>query len=455
MDTELLTKEFTKLRRRPHANTYAINAIEQWIRQTTPEQRYRINLFAIARDIGVEMYTTLPEFLHGVHIGLFDLHWDLHCPQCDMVIDEHSSLSTMAGRGFCHICDKQFAADFAKHIEVTFSLNRAIEDTITPPQHVPPKSFKYHFYMDIPQHQTKRVQETLSAGSYHYHCLPSGAGGTLLVSGKPHQEVQEISLMLGEDDRFSTAQLTTTPGEVALTITNHHHPILTFVVVPHNQGEAKAEDLPMRLSGLHLIHFPEFHDLFGQQVLSEREQLRITSITTIFTDITGSTQMYDRLGDATAYNIVRDHFDILFEAIEQHGGRVVKTIGDAVMASFIRNHQAVQSIVSFLRRLDEYNQRRSDNEHIILKIGIHRGPSILVNLNGHLDYFGSHINKAARIQGLSKSGEITMSEEIFEDETSQRIFAEAGMTAFVKETVNLKGIEGEQTVYKISVREHT
>jgi class 3 adenylate cyclase len=226
-------------------------------------------------------------------------------------------------------------------------------------------------------------------------------------------------------------------------------------VVPHNQGEAKAEDLSMRLSGLHLIHFPEFHDLFGQQVLSEREQLRITSITTIFTDITGSTQMYDRLGDATAYNIVRDHFDILFEAIEQHGGRVVKTIGDAVMASFIRNHQAVQSIVSFLRRLDEYNQRRSDNEHIILKIGIHRGPSILVNLNGHLDYFGSHINKAARIQGLSKSGEITMSEEIFEDETSQRIFAEAGMTAFVKETVNLKGIEGEQTVYKISVREHT
>jgi class 3 adenylate cyclase len=193
--------------------------------------------------------------------------------------------------------------------------------------------------------------------------------------------------------------------------------------------------------------------LFGDEVLSQRERLQIAAVTTLFTDITGSTQMYERLGDALAYNIVRDHFDILFQSIEDQGGRIVKTIGDAVMASFITSQQAIKSIVEFLDGIERYNKSREDNKYVYLKIGVHRGPAILVNLNGSLDYFGSTINKAARIQGLSGSCQITFSEEIYHDEASLSIFEEAGMHHFTRHTVNLKGIEGEQTVYKVSCKE--
>jgi len=81
------------------------------------------------------------------------------------------------------------------------------------------------------------------------------------------------------------------------------------------------DDLPQtplvpKLSGLELIHYPTFRTLFGDQVLSKREQMQMASVTTLFTDITGSTEMYEKLGDIVAYNLVRDHFDILFKHIE-------------------------------------------------------------------------------------------------------------------------------------------
>ena len=143
------------------------------------------------------------------------------------------------------------------------------------------------------------------------------------------------------------------------------------------------------LSGLELIHYPSFRSLFGDQVLSEREQMQIASVTTLFTDITGSTEMYEKLGDVRAYNIVRDHFDILFKQIEKQGGTILKTIGDAVMASFIRNELALKAIIEALEEFKQYNKNRHIDEQVHIKTGIHRGSAILVNLNDKLDYFGS------------------------------------------------------------------
>ena len=61
--------------------------------------------------------------------------------------------------------------------------------------------------------------------------------------------------------------------------------------------------------------------------------MAIANVVLLFTDLKGSTSMYEALGDGAAYNLVRDHFDYLTNLIERHGGVLVKTIGDAVMAA--------------------------------------------------------------------------------------------------------------------------
>jgi class 3 adenylate cyclase len=167
----------------------------------------------------------------------------------------------------------------------------------------------------------------------------------------------------------------------------------------------------------------------------------------MFTDITGSTRMYETLGDTKAYNIVRDHFEIFFESIEKYGGKVIKTIGDAVMASFISNEQAIMAAVGAVTRFREYNLTRPQAEWIQVRIGLHRGTALLVNLNSSIDYFGSTVNKAARIQNLSKSDEVSFSEEVYNDPAFLTALQAAGVSEIHKRVEDLKGIQGAQVAY--------
>jgi class 3 adenylate cyclase len=109
---------------------------------------------------------------------------------------------------------------------------------------------------------------------------------------------------------------------------------------------------------------------------------------------------------------------------------------------------ALRSIAAALEEFKLYNRGRPLDEHVNIKIGLHRGPAILVNLNDHLDYFGSTINKAARIQALANSGEICFSEQVYQDPAFMQALKELGVKDVSRHTVNLKGIEERQIVYK-------
>ena len=77
--------------------------------------------------------------------------------------------------------------------------------------------------------------------------------------------------------------------------------------------------------------------------------------------------MYETLGDVRAYNIVRDHFDILLSEIQNKEGIIVKTIGDAVMASFQKNVNSFEAIFSAMKRMKEYNLNKDISEKVYLK----------------------------------------------------------------------------------------
>ena len=127
------------------------------------------------------------------------------------------------------------------------------------------------------------------------------------------------------------------------------------------------------------------------------------------------------------------------------GGAIVKTIGDAVMAAFLKPADAVAAALAMRAEIAGFNRGQPDRQ-LILKIGIHKGPAIAVTLNERLDYFGQTVNIAARVQHLANADEIYVSEEACDDDVK------AALKPFNVEvkTARLRGVERDQQVYCVS-----
>lgn len=448
MNIELLSKQIESLKARAGVNTIAIDKIKEWLLQSNLLQRLRINPHHIADAYSLKVEEITSEFLYGVKAGVFDLHWDVHCPHCNMITADFKNLAETSALSFCEMCERSFEVDFLDRVEVTFSLNKEIEDPKLSPVCAPPPILKAKFQLVTPLNSTDSATITVEPGRYRYCCPLTCAKGILVVEGEATQDLQELCIKQLEGNHFDKTQLTIRPGKVKVALTNVGH-LLSGMIMHADElpDELTLDQLPPRLAGLEIIHFPDYKHLFGDQVLSSRERLKIRSVTIMFTDITGSTRMYETLGDAKAYNLVRDHFEILFQAIENHGGTVIKTIGDAVMASFLSNAQAVQAAADALVGFSDHNKNHPEDEQIKVKFGIHRGSSVLVNLNNRLDYFGSTINKAARIQEASKSYEVSFSDEVYKDKFFLQALRTIGISGIQKHLEDLKGIDGRQVVY--------
>ncbi|HMW34523.1 MAG TPA: adenylate/guanylate cyclase domain-containing protein, partial [bacterium] len=193
---------------------------------------------------------------------------------------------------------------------------------------------------------------------------------------------------------------------------------------------------------------PIFRKYFSNELLSEQENLSVRHVAIMFTDLKGSTQMYQQLGDARAFKIVRQHFDVLEQAIHAHGGVIVKTIGDAVMASFAKTSEAVGAAIDAQKQFRTFNESMQLQDGVTIRIGIHVGNSLMVTLNNRLDYFGTMVNIAARVEALGDGNEILITRNVFDDlgVKNELLSRAQSIQPF---TARLKGIRDEQKVMKV------
>jgi len=187
------------------------------------------------------------------------------------------------------------------------------------------------------------------------------------------------------------------------------------------------------LTAPEVISLQAFRDLFAEATLRPGDDAGVSQVALLFTDLRGSTALYERVGDAAAYNIVREHFALLAAIVREHDGAVVKTIGDAVMASFSDPARAVRAAIAMQGEIGSSSQGFRD---LVLKVGVHAGPSVVVTLNDRLDYFGSTVNMAARLQGESTGGDIVLSRAVADDPAVREVLAAVPQR---QETVALKG----------------
>jgi len=151
------------------------------------------------------------------------------------------------------------------------------------------------------------------------------------------------------------------------------------------------------------------------QNLQQYIQSKNTAILVVmFTDIEGFTRLAEEYGDVYTGNLRKEHDSLLTQIIEEdNAGKIIKFIGDAVMAVFAEPTTAVAKSVDIQEALARFNRNHEDLVDIKVRIGLHMG-QVSIEKSLKADVFGRHVNRASRVESLASGDQILMTFPVFD-----------------------------------------
>jgi class 3 adenylate cyclase len=449
-----------------------VSRLEMLLRSGTDEALYRINPIAFATEKSIAEAEAIDLFLHACVAGLFDMDWMLVCPMCSDVVESFRSLRKLHTHFHCHLCQSDYDAALDDCITVTFTVSPGVRSIrFHRPDTLSAWDFLFHHKMTpggimpdgVPWSETAkglvraltRIEPGLAAnlevdateGALLGQDFESDAQFFIPVASGTGVTPSPVPVMV-DSGKCVAAAANIAPGKVVFEVRNAGKLPAVFGILqlPSATFHRPKLDFAPSLSGKRLLMTQTFRDFFRSEVISTTEGIAVLDVTLVFTDLKGSTALYERIGDLNAYIQVQRHFQHLLEATVRHNGAVTKTIGDAVMAAFLTPADAVQAALDMRETVDQLNRDRRQRD-FILKIGVHRGASIAVTLNERLDYFGQTVNIAARVQNLAEGDEICITEEVYGAPAVAEIIAPYPM---VKSEAELKGVSKAMSVYHLA-----
>jgi len=460
---------FTVLRQSTDISVAA--AIETLVRDAPDPALCRVNVLKFAAQHALDEEAVIAAFLHAARLGIFELAWNIVCPGCGGVLGEGSTLKTVGHDDYvCALCARGYETSLDAMVEVTFTVSRRVRRIAAHSPHELPfvEYFRQIFWasaMDLPDDLDRIVDDItldtleLQARQKAQLSLQLPAEFVIVfepvthsaqfidVKGEPTRERQNLSVVF-TGIKAPTTTVEMRPGPLRLSFENRtDERLLPGLWIA---GEALHELLDLRhpfLSAKRLLSNQIFRDLYGTDTLDAEQRLKITSLTFLFTDLKGSTPLYQRVGDLAAFDLVRAHFHVLHEIVGAEAGAVVKTIGDAVMATFDTPDRAVAAALKMREAMQRLNVERG-SEDLLLKIGIHEGPCLAVVLNDRQDFFGQTVNIASRVQGLATSRAIFATGPVVENAQTSSLLAEKGLAPVAQQRA-LRGVSDEYAVYEI------
>jgi class 3 adenylate cyclase len=444
------------------------DAIATLVREGKDRELCRVNSIDFAAKRGLDEEETIAAFLHASQLGLFELALNVLCPSCGGVLDTADTLKSINRDEYsCALCAVSYEPMLDETVEVTFTVNPSVRRIgAHEPQTLPAMEFYRQIYwssgVDLPDDEAlARYFEEITLDSLE---LPPGEKATMSLQapaaflivfdpvvhmaqfieakGEPTRERQTVTAIL-KSERVPTDPLAIRPGPLRILFENRANVrTLPTVWVAGEQFHILFGKRRPFVTAKRLLTNQTFRDLYRTDTLHVDQKLKITSLTFLFTDLKGSTELYDRVGDLVAYDLVRAHFRALHQIIAAEAGAVVKTIGDAVMATFPTPDRAVAAA---LRMREAMHALGPD---LILKIGIHEGACLAVMLNDRQDYFGQTVNIASRVQGLATSTAIFATGPVVHHQVSARLLERKGVAVSHKEH-RLRGIAAGMVVFEI------
>lgn len=354
-------------------------------------------------------------FLAAQKRGIVGLGWDLLCPRCRGAKARAARLDELPKGAHCASCNIDYERNFACNVELTFHPEPWLRPRPQGEFCMLGQGTTPHvkFQAEVPARSNARFDLALAPGPYRFRTVEAGS--------EQDTEVGAGGVIPAIVARGDTIVLDGPGSASAVAIRNETDRPLFFVI----EDRRWAADA---LTGERVIAMPAFRRLCPEELLRPGDDAEIGHIAIMFTDLQGSTALYERLGDARAYHLVRDHFAYLAARVQRHRGSIVKTVGDAVMAAFHDPADAVQAALDIQDHVADFNAGHP-GEGIVLKLGLHRGACIAVTAGGVLDYFGSAVNTASRLEHQCRGGEVIVSDVLLEDAAARAVLAGRNLVA--------------------------
>ncbi|HMG75955.1 MAG TPA: adenylate/guanylate cyclase domain-containing protein [Pyrinomonadaceae bacterium] len=391
----------------------------------------RIRPYELAREWNKPGRTALEACLCATRAGILDLQWNLICPMCRGG-PATGSLKDLGSTVHCVGCNIDFAANFEQSVELTFRPNPSIRESENETFCVGGPQVTPHIVAQqlLAPHSSRAIELSLDAGRYRLR--------TMSIAGWQHLRATEDGegavTLRATNDGWASEELEI-PKDADINFENATADEQLFIL----ERTAWSDDAA---TAAEVTALQVFRDLFASEALRPGEQISVGTLTVLFTDLKDSTRMYREIGDATAFGRVMNHFDILKQVIADEDGALVKTIGDAVMAVFRCPAGAVRAMLHAQQRLAD---PPAGMQPLSLKAGLHTGPCIAVTLNDRLDYFGSTVNMAARLEGQSTGDDVVISTAVYADPEVRDLLSDPGNGfSATRFEMPLKGFDKEQ-----------
>jgi class 3 adenylate cyclase len=457
---------------RQSSDPAAVAAIEQLVQDGPDHALCRVNVidFASRHNLGSDQ--AIGAFLYAARLGIFEMQWNVLCPQCGAVLDSNATLkSVQATEYHCDLCNSGYEPSLDEMIDVTFTVDPRVRRIAGhDPDALPAAEYYRQLFWgswaDLPNNigevldriEIDSLELAASERAIMSLQLPEGfcivfepithTAQFIDVKGEASKERRTIAMVFSKVATAHT-MVEMQPGPLRISVENKtDRRLLPGVWVANDDLHKLVSRRRPFLTGKRLLTNQTFRDLYRTDALESDQRLKITNLTFLFTDLKGSTALYDRVGDMKAYDLVRTHFDLLNRIVAAEEGAVVKTIGDAVMATFETSDRAVSAALKMRDAIGHVGEEdgKEQGDDLLLKIGIHEGPCLAVMLNDRQDYFGQTVNIAARVQGLADSRAILASGAVLARPETAKLLETAGVTA-VAHRQSLRGVTGELTLY--------
>jgi class 3 adenylate cyclase len=410
--------------------------IAAFVKRSPDADAIRIRPFELADEWHEPRREVLAAMLHAVPAGLVDLRWAIVCPSCRTASEEVSDLGDISREGHCQLCDIAFELELDRAVEVTFRPHDKV-------RRVPTQLFCMGGPARTPHVLTQII---LPSGADAEIVAPTeegrfrifARGGALASLEVVADGAESLSARL-RDDAITPSDLRARPG-APITIKNDTGDELHIKVERLAWASAAA-------TAHELATLTEFRTLFSTDLLKRETPLKVARCAILFSDLTGSTALYTEVGDAAAFRLVDDHFDVLRAAVRTHDGAVVKTMGDAVMAAFTDERGCIDAAVESLVAFEAFRKTAKNGERTSLKLGLYGGACYVVTANGALDYFGSTVNVASRLQHLAEGGEI-----VLERRAAEHVAKDDRLIISAPSEVRVKGVERPLEVVHVRMK---
>src|SRR5882757_6190445 len=428
---------------RQSADGGVVDMLARMVREAPDHALSRMNALDLAAKEDLSEERVIAALLNAVGLGLFEMTWSVMCPSCAGVLSANKSLKTLDKAQYnCAFCAAGYDTTLDNLVEVTFTVSPRVRKIAAhSPDALPAAEYYRQVFwsstIDLPDDID--MERLLDEVTLEIVDLPPGErailslqapAGTLIVfdpvthtaqfldvSGGKAGERQNLSVIFNKV-QVPVDTIALRPGPLRLVLENRTDSRVLPAVWVANQA---LDDLLNRrkpiLNAKRLLTNQTFRDIYRTDTLAIGQRLKILSLTFLFSDLRGSTELYER-------------------------------VGDAVMATFETPDRAIAAAIRMREAMSDLGADRQ-HQSLGLKMGIHEGSCLAVILNAQQDYFGQTVNIASRVQGLAASRSIVVTQSVVENAQARALLEKEGLTP-TRRSVALSGIADKVSVYEIS-----